>query len=84
MSLRVTADPHLNVYTQIIGGLSKPIALATSKCIVSTGPGVPYYISIGAVNELGKGNITSVTVFSKTESKYNYNFNAIQLICVLL
>ena len=39
----------------------------------STGPGIPYYISIGAVNELGEGNITSVTVFTKTESKDNFN-----------
>ena len=71
-SLRVTADPQLNIYTQIIGGPCKPNALLTSKCIVSTGPGVPYYISIGAVNELGEGNITSVTVFTKTESKGNF------------
>ena len=69
MSLTVTADLHLNIYTQIIGGLSKPIASQSSKCIVSTGPGVPYYISIGAVNELGEGNVTSVTVFTEAESK---------------
>ena len=74
LSLTVTADPHLNVYTQTIGGLRKPNALLTSKYIVSTGPGVPYYISIGAVNELGKGNITSVTVFTKIESRYNINY----------
>ena len=84
MSLTVTADPHLNIYTQIIGGLSKPIALATTKCIVFTGPGVPYYISIGAINELGEGNITSVTVFTKTKSKDKYNFNDILFTCILL
>ena len=72
MSLTVTADPQLNTYTQIIGGLRKCNTLSTSNCIVSTGPGVPYYISIGAVNELGEGNITSVTVFTKTESKGNF------------
>ena len=74
MSLTVTADPQLQTYTQIIGRLRKPNALLTSKCIVSTGPGVPYYISIGAVNEIGEGNITSVTVFTKTESRFKYNF----------
>ena len=74
MSLTITADPQLNTYTQIIGRLRKPNALLTSKYIVSTGPGVPYYISIGAVNELGKGNITSVTVFTKIESRYNINY----------
>ena len=72
MSLTVTADPQLNTYTQIIGGLRKPNALPISTYIVSTGPGVPYYISIGAVNELEEGNITSVTVFTKTESKSNF------------
>ena len=72
MSLTVNADPQLNTYTQIIGGLRKPSALSTSKYIISTGPGVPYYISIGAVNELGVGNITSVTVFTKSESKDNF------------
>ena len=72
MSLTVTADPQLHTYIQNIGGLRKPNTLLTSKCIVSTGPGVPYYISIGAVNELGEGN----TVFIKTETKDNYNFNA--------
>ena len=84
MSLTVTADPHMNSYTQIIGGLRKPIASLSSKCIVSTVPGVPYYISIRAVNEVGEGNITSVTVFTKTESKYNYNFNVILFTCILL
>ena len=79
MSLAVTADPHLNIYTQIIGGLCKPIASITSKCIVSTSTSVPYYISIGAVNELGYGNITSVAIFTKTESKDNLNLNAILL-----
>ena len=69
MSLTVTADPQLNIYTQITGGLRKSNSLLTSKYIVSTGPGVPYYISIGAVNELGVGNIASVIVFTKTESK---------------
>ena len=73
MSLIVTADSQVHTYIKIIGGLRKPNILPTSKCIVSTGPGVPYYISIGAVNELGEGNITSVTVFTKTESVYNYN-----------
>ena len=68
VSLTVTADPKLNTYTKIIRRLRKPNTLLTSKCIVSTGPGVPYYISIGAVNELGEGSITSVTVFTKTES----------------
>ena len=77
ISLTVTAEPQLHTYIQIIGGLRKPNTLSTSKCIVSTGPGVPYYISIGAVNELGEGNITLVTVFTKTESRYNYSFNAI-------
>ena len=75
MSLTVITDPQLNTYTQIIGGLRKPNALLISKCIVSTGPGVPYYISIGAVNELGEGNITSVTVFTKTESKNHCLFS---------
>ena len=36
MSLTVTADPQLNIYTQIIGGLRKPTPSLTSKCIVST------------------------------------------------
>ena len=49
--------------------------LLTSKCIVSTG--IPYYISNGAVKELQEGNITSVTVFTKAESRYDYNFNAL-------
>ena len=83
MSLTVKADPQLNIYTQIIGGLRKPKALLTNKCIVSTGPGVPYYISIGAINELGESNITSVTVFTKTESNDKYYFNAILLTCIL-
>ena len=74
MSLIVTADPQLNTYTQIIGGLRKPNALPISKCIVSTGPGVPYYISIGAVNEFGEGNITSVIVFTKIESRHNIKY----------
>ena len=52
--------------------------------IVSTGPGVPYYISIGAVNELGEGNNISAIVFTETESKCNYNFNAILFIDTLL
>ena len=84
MSLTVTADPQLNSYTQTIGGLRKPNALLTSKYIVSIGPGVPYYISIGAVNELGEGNITSVTVFTKTESMYKYNFIVIIFTYILL
>ena len=71
MSLTVTSDPQVLSYTEIIGGLRESNALLTSKCIVSTGPGVPYYITIGAVNELREGNITSVTVFTKTESRYN-------------
>ena len=79
MSLTVTADPQVHTYIQIIGGLRKPNELFTSKYTVSTGPGVPYYISIGAVNELGEGNNASVTVFIKTETKDNYNFNAILL-----
>ena len=79
VSLIVIADPKLNTYTKIIRRLRKPSVLQTSKCIVSTGPGVPYYISIGAVNELGEGNTISVTVFTKTESKnhcqhFYYNF----------
>ena len=68
-SLTVTANPQVHTYIQIIGGLRKPNAIPTCKCIISTGPGVPYYISIGAVNELGEGNTISVTVFTKTESK---------------
>ena len=84
MSLMVTADPQLRTYIQIIGGLRKPNSLLTSKYIVSTGPGVPYYISIGAVNELGEGNITSVTVFTKTESRYKYNCNVILFTYILL
>ena len=82
-SLKVTADPQFIIYTLIIRGLRKPNALLTGKCIVSTGPGVPYYISIGAINELGEGNTISVTVFTKTESKYNYNFNVILFIHTL-
>ena len=58
--------------------------LLTSKCIVSTGPDVPYYISIGAVNELGEGNIISVTVFTETENKDKYNFNVILFTYILL
>ena len=84
MSLTVTADPQLNIYTHITVGLRKPNALLTSKCIVFTGPGVPYYISIGAVNELGEGSTISVIVFTKTESKCNYNFNAILFTHTLL
>ena len=72
MSLTITADLQVHSYTQIVGGLRKPNALQGVNGIFSTGPGVPYYISIGAVNELGVGNITSVTVFTKTESRYNY------------
>ena len=74
MSLTVTADPQVHSYTEIIGGLRESKALPTSKCIISTGPGVPYYISIGAVNELGEGNTISVTVFTKTESKNCQHF----------
>ena len=80
MSLTVTSDPQVHTYIQIIGGLRKSNVLLTSKYIVSTGPGVPYYISIGAVNEVGEGNITSVTVFTKTESVYNYNLMSLYLI----
>ena len=79
MSLTVTSDPQLHTYIQIIGGLRKFNVLLTSKCIVSTGPGVPYYISIGAVNEVGKGHIASVTVFTKTGSVYNYNLMSFHL-----
>ena len=71
VSLTIIADPKLNTYTKIIRRLRKPNELFTSKYTVSTGPGVPYYISIRAVNELGEGNTISVTVFTKTESK-NY------------
>ena len=81
MSLAATADPKLNFYTKIIRRLREPNTLPTSKYIVSTGPGVPYYISIGAVNELGEGNITSVTVFSKTESKNHYFYCYYWYIC---
>ena len=80
MSLTVIADPQLHTYIRIIGGLRKFNASLTSKCIVCTGPGVPYYISIGAVNEVGEGNITSVTVFTKTGSVYNYNLMSFYLI----
>ena len=83
-SLTVITDTQVHTYIQIIGELCKPNELLTSKYIVSTGPGVPYYISIGAVNELGKGNITSVTVFTKTKSRYNYYFNVILYIFILL
>ena len=81
MSLTVPADPHVYSYIQIIGELRKPNALSTSKYIVSTGPDIPYYISIGAVNELGKGNITSVTVFTKTESNDNFNISCSLIYC---
>ena len=81
MSLTVTADPKLNTFTKIIRRLRKLNTLLTSKCIVSTGPGVPYYISIGAVNEVGEGKTTSVTVFTKTESKDNYNIFCSLIYC---
>ena len=32
------------------------------------GTGVPYYISVVAVNELGEGNIATATVFTKSLS----------------
>ena len=43
------------------------------KCITCfyqllLGTGVPYYISVGAVNELGEGNIATATVFTKSLS----------------
>ena len=36
---------------------------------IITGPGVPYYISVGAINEIGESVPATATVFTKAQSK---------------
>ena len=58
-------------YTLIYGGLSNLVSIKMMDYnIISMilGLGIPYHISVGAVNELGEGEVTTATVFTKSLS----------------
>ena len=63
--------PNIMIYTEIINGLSKFLYIYMTNWFISES-GVPYYISITATNELRAGEVSTATVFTKSESKLSY------------
>ena len=40
------------------------------KCYYLLGPGIPYNVSVAAVNSAGRGELESVIAFTEEESKH--------------
>ena len=58
------------LYTLIYGGLSKYMSINYYIKIYyhSSEPGVPYYISVVAINQVDEGNSATAVVFTKSDS----------------
>ena len=66
----IPSIPDTNVYTKLIPQLGKLLKPDTSIFIsINIVTGIPYYITIGAVNEVGQGENVTVTVFSQPSCK---------------
>ena len=66
----VPSTPDTRVYTNLVTQLGKLLKTYFSIFIsINIVTGIPYYITIGGVNEVGQGENITVTVFSQPSCK---------------